>query len=250
MYTDGTVLVSHGGTEMGQGLHTKVCQVAAQAFGIAVEKVYVNDTSTDKVANTIPTAASMSTDLYGMCTLNACRQIAQRLVPYREKLGPGATLSEVAMAAHFDRVDLSAHGFFVPDDSRVGFDYSIPKPDDFPADKPENSWKGNPFNYFTQGVAYTEVEVDVLTGNHRTLRSDVLVDVGSSVNPAIDIGQIEGAFVQGMGWSTIEEVIYADEDHKWVRPYGTMFTTGPGTYKIPGKCRRLLNLAAIFSLFS
>jgi xanthine dehydrogenase/oxidase len=220
---------------MGQGLHTKVCQVAAQAFGIRIEEVYVNDTSTDKVANTIPTAASMSTDLYGMCTLDACRQIAQRLKPYREKLGQDATLSAVAAAAHFDRVDLSAHGFFVPDDSRVGFDWLATKPDNFPADKPENSWKGNPFNYFTQGVAYTEVEVDVLTGNHRTLRSDVIVDVGSSMNPAIDIGQIEGAFVQGMGWSTIEEIVYADDDHKWVRPYGTMFTTGPGTYKIPGK---------------
>jgi xanthine dehydrogenase/oxidase len=92
---------------------------------------------------------------------------------------------------------------------------------------------GHPFNYFTQGVVYTEVEVDVLTGNHKTLRSDVLVDVGSSINPSIDIGQIEGAFIQGMGWSTIEEIIYADDDHKWVRPSGTMFTTGPGTYKIP-----------------
>lgn len=235
LYLDGTVLVSHGGTEMGQGLHTKVCQIAAQAFGIAVEDVYVNDTSTDKVANTMPTAASMSTDLYGMCTLDACRQILLRLKPYQEKLGPDATLSQVATAAHFDRVDLSAHGFFAPASSRVGFDFLKEKPDDFPSDKPENSWKGHPFNYFTQGVAYAEVEVDVLTGNYRALRSDVLVDVGSSVNPTIDIGQIEGAFIQGMGWSTIEEVVYADGDHKWVRPYGTMFTTGPGTYKIPGK---------------
>ena len=235
LYLDGTVLVSHGGTEMGQGLHTKVCQIAAQAFGIAVEDVYVNDTSTDKVANTMPTAASMSTDLYGMCTLDACRQILLRLKPYQEKLGPDATLSQVATAAHFDRVDLSAHGFFAPASSRVGFDFLKEKPDDFPSDKPENSWKGHPFNYFTQGVAYAEVEVDVLTGNYRALRSDVLVDVGSSVNPTIDIGQIEGAFIQGMGWSTIEEVVYADGDHKWVRPYGTMFTTGPGTYKIHGK---------------
>ncbi|KAL3940381.1 MAG: hypothetical protein SGBAC_005084 [Bacillariaceae sp.] len=233
LYVDGTVLVSHGGTEMGQGLHTKVCQVAAQAFGIPIEMVYVNETATDKVANTIPTAASMSTDLYGMCTLDACRQIVKRLEPYREKLGPEASLKSIAFAAHMDRVDLSAHGFFIPADDRVGFDFTVEKPADYPADKPENSWKGNPFNYFTQGVAYTEVEVDFLTGNHRTLISEVLVDVGSSVNPAIDIGQIEGAFTQGMGWSTIEEVVYADEDHKWVRPYGTMFTQGPGTYKIP-----------------
>ena len=130
------------------------------------------------------------------------------LKPYQEKLGPDATLSQVATAAHFDRVDLSAHGFFAPASSRVGFDFLKEKPDDFPSDKPENSWKGHPFNYFTQGVAYAEVEVDVLTGNYRALRSDVLVDVGSSVNPTIDIGQIEGAFIQGMGWSTIEEVVY------------------------------------------
>ena len=220
---------------MGQGLHTKVCQVAAQAFGIPVESVYVNDSSTDKVANTIPTAASMSTDLYGMCTLDACKQILARLKPIREKLGPDATLAQVALEAHMNRVDLSAHGFYAPDESRIGYVFDKPKPDDYPVDKPENSWKGHPFNYFTQGVAYTEVEIDVLSGNHSTLRSDVIVDVGSSINPAIDIGQIEGAFVQGMGWSTIEEVVYADDDHQWVYPRHGMFTTGPGTYKIPGK---------------
>lgn len=234
LYTDGTVLVSHGGTEMGQGLHTKVCQVAAQAFGIPVEHVYINDTSTDKVANTIASAASMSTDLYGMCTLDACRQIMGRLQPYREKLGSEASLADIAHAAFFDRVDLSAHGFYAPDSSMCNFNFTKEKPDDFPADQPENSWKGRPFNYFTQGAAYAEVEIDLLTGNHRTLRSDVVVDVGSSINPAIDIGQIEGAFFQGMGWSTIEEIIYSDDDHKWCGKRSNMFTQGPGTYKIPG----------------
>lgn len=233
LYMDGTVLVSHGGTEMGQGLHTKVCQVAAQAFGIPVDRVYVNDTSTDKVANTIASAASMSTDLYGMCTLDACRQIMGRLKPYREKLGPDASLSDIAHAAHFDRVDLSAHGFYTPDSSMCNFNFVREKPDNFPSDKPENSWKGRPFNYFTQGVAYAEVEIDVLSGNHRTLRADVVVDVGSSINPAIDIGQIEGAFFQGMGWSTIEEIIYSDDDHKWCGKRSNLFTQGPGTYKIP-----------------
>lgn len=233
LYTDGTVLVSHGGTEMGQGLHTKVCQVAAQAFGIPVEDVYVNDSSTDVVANTMPTAASMSTDLYGMCTLDACRQILVRLKPIREKLGPDANLAEIANAAHMERVDLTAHGFYAPHDSRIGYDFFKEKPADFPDDAPENSWKGHPFNYFTQGVAYTEVEIDVLTGNHRTLFSDVIVDVGSSVNPAIDIGQIEGAFTQGMGWGTIEDIVYGDDDHTWVRPRGNLFTAGPGTYKLP-----------------
>lgn len=218
---------------MGQGLHTKVCQVTAQAFGIPLDDVYVNETSTDKVANTIPTAASMSTDTYGMATLDACRQILARLEPIRERLGPDSTLREVANAAHLERIDLSAHGFFALDNGRCGYDWAKPRPEDFPCDAPPNSWKGHPFNYFTQGVVCTEVEVEVLTGNHRTIRSDILMDVGSSINPSIDIGQIEGAFTQGMGWSTIEEVVYADDDHTWIRPRGKTFTTGPGTYKIP-----------------
>jgi xanthine dehydrogenase/oxidase len=233
LYTDGTVLVSHGGVEMGQGLHTKVCQVAAQAFGIPLSYVYVNDSSTDKVANTIPTAASMSTDTYGMATLDACRQILKRLEPIREELGPDASLMDVANAAHMARIDLSAHGFYAVPGDRVGFDWTKPKPPDCPEGTPENSWRGHPFNYFTQGVACSEVEIDLLSGSHRTLRSDIIVDVGSSINPAIDIGQIEGAFIQGMGWSTTEEVIYADDDHTWVRPRGALFTAGPGTYKIP-----------------
>jgi xanthine dehydrogenase/oxidase len=235
LYQDGTVLVSHGGTEMGQGLHTKVCQVAAQAFGIPVDDVFVNDTSTNVVANTIASAASMSTDLYGMCTLDACRQIVKRLQPIRERLGADASLAQVAHAAHFERIDMTAHGFYAPDSSRCNWSFDKEKPTDFPADMPENSWKGRPFNYFTQGVCYSEVEIDVLTGNHRTLRADVVVDVGSSINPAIDVGQIEGAFIQGMGWSTIEEVIYSDEDHKWCGKPSNLFTQGPGTYKIPGK---------------
>lgn len=233
LYTDGTVLVSHGGTEMGQGLHTKVCQVAAQAFGIPVEDVYIKETSTEVVANTMPTAASHSTDMYGLATLDACRQILARLAPIREKLGLKTSLKEIAQSAHMERIDLSAHGFFRLIDSRCGYEWEEEKPADYPDDLPANSWKGQPFNYFTQGVAFCEVEIDTLTGSHRTLRSDVIVDVGSSINPAIDIGQIEGAFIQGMGWSTLEEVVYADDDHEWIRPRGKLFTTGPGTYKIP-----------------
>lgn len=233
LYQDGTVLVSHGGTEMGQGLHTKVCQVAAQAFGIPVDHVFVKDSNTESVANTIPTAASMSTDTYGMATLDACRQIIARLKPIYDDLGWDAPLKDVAKTAHMTRIDLSAHGFFALDTKRCGFDWAKEKPDDYPLNLPENSWKGHPFNYFTQGVASAEVEIDVLTGSHRTLRVDLMVDVGSSINPSIDIGQIEGAFTQGMGWSTIEEIIYADDDHSWIRPRGKVFTTGPGTYKIP-----------------
>eukprot|EP00984_Skeletonema_dohrnii_P014364 scaffold6018_cov94-Skeletonema_dohrnii-CCMP3373.AAC.4 len=233
LYTDGTVLVTHGGTEMGQGLHTKVCQVAAQAFNIPLDHVYVNDSSTDKVANTIPSAASMSTDLYGMATLDACQQILKRIQPIKDSLSPDATLKEVAKKAFFERIDLSAHGFFALDNDRCGYDWNKDCPEGFPADLPDNAWKGHPFNYFTQGVAMAEVEIDVLTGDHKTISADVLADVGSSINPAIDIGQIEGAFVQGMGWATIEEVVYGDDDHTWIRPRARMHTTGPGTYKIP-----------------
>lgn len=146
LYTDGTVLVSHGGTEMGQGLHTKVCQVAAQAFGIPVENVYINDTSTDKVANSIATAASMSTDTYGMATLDACRQILTRLEPIRKDLGPNASLREVATKAFFERIDLSARGFFALDNSRCGFVWDGEKPEGTPVDEPENAWRGHPFN--------------------------------------------------------------------------------------------------------
>lgn len=170
LYGDGTVLVSHGGTEMGQGLHTKMIQVAAQAFGIPEEKVFIADTSTDKVANTSPTAASMSTDLYGMATLNACEQILERLRPFRAKLPPTASFVEVVQAALFDRIDLSAHGYYAVPNDRCGYDWAMQTTD--------NSARGNPFNYFTQGVACSEVEVDCLTGDMRVLRTDILMDVG------------------------------------------------------------------------
>ena len=194
VYQDGTVLVSHGGTEMGQGLHTKVCQVAAQAFGIDYDKVFIDDSDTSKVANTQPTAASMSTDMYGMATLDACRQILKRLKPFRDKLGEDASLSAVATAAFFERVDLSAHGFYTLSDDRCGYNWdAVP---DGTEEGPPNRFRGHPFNYFTQGSAFSMVEVDLLTGDHSILRSDIVMDVGSSINPAIDIGQIEGAFVQ------------------------------------------------------
>jgi xanthine dehydrogenase/oxidase len=220
LYQDGTVLISHGGTEMGQGLHTKMCQVAATAFEIPVSKVFIDDTSSDKVANTIPTAASQGTDIYGMACLDGCRQILKRLKPFRDKLGPNATLAEVATAAFFARVDLSAHGFFTISDARCGYDWTLPMEERGqayvePRRSPEPRqlqaltlfFRERSFNYFTQGAAFSEVEVDVLTGDHRVIRSDCVVDVGSSINPAIDIGQIEGAFVQGMGWSTTEELM-------------------------------------------
>ncbi|KAF9320704.1 hypothetical protein BG003_005155 [Podila horticola] len=207
IYHDGSVLLSHGGVEMGQGLHTKMIQVCAEGLQIPLEMVHIVETSTDKVANASPTAASASSDLNGMAVKNACDQINERLEPYRAK---GLPWKEIVHHAYFDRVNLSANGFYkVPD---LGYKWG------------EN--KGQLFFYFTMGAAVSEVEVDLLTGAHTVIRSDVNMDLGRSINPSIDIGQIEGAFIQGMGWSTTEESLYF--------PNGRLFTQGPGNYKIPG----------------
>jgi len=213
IYTDGTVLCTHGGVEMGQGLHTKIAQIVAHDLGIPLSSVYIAETATDKVPNASPTAASASSDMYGGAATDACRQLNERLKPYREKLA-GKPFAEMVMAAHLDRVDLSAHGF-----------YSTPDITGFGGDRP--------FNYFTHGAAATEVELDVLTGDFQIRRTDICMDLGASLNPAIDIGQVEGGFVQGMGWTCLEELVWGDSDHKWVRPAGSLFTRGPGTYKIP-----------------
>lgn len=211
---DGSVLVSHGGVEMGQGLHTKVCQIVAHDLGVPLETVHISETATDKVPNATPTAASASSDLYGAAAADACAQLNARLAPYRQDF-PDASFLEIVQKAYFDRVDLSAHGF-----------YATPDITSHP--------HGNmPFDYYTYGTAVTEVELDATTGDWHAIRSDVVMDVGQSLNPAIDIGQVEGAFVQGMGWSCIEELTWGDEDHPWVRTRGSLFSCGPGTYKIP-----------------
>ncbi|CAN0411520.1 unnamed protein product [Pylaiella littoralis] len=222
VYLDGTVLVSHGGTEMGQGLHTKVCQVVANEFGIDVEKVHISETATDRVPNSSPTAASMSTDLYGMAALDACEQITERLKPVVAGLPEGSPFSTVVTAAYFQRVNLSAQGFYTVPAARCGYNFDM--------ETANNRERGFPFNYFTQGVAASEVEVDCLTGDAKVVRADILMDIGTSINPAIDIGQIEGAF--GYGWCTMEETSWGDSEHRWVKP-GQLFTRGPGTYKIP-----------------
>ena len=230
VYTDGTVLVSHGGTEMGQGLHTKMIQVAAQSFGIPDSNVHVADTSTNTVANSSPTAASMSTDLYGMAVLDACEQILARLMPLRKKMSSAGNSSvawvQLIEAAFFERIDLSAHGYYAVDSDRCGYDWN------HATCGTDNVQRGMPFNYFTQGVCAVEVEVDCLTGDSVIMRADINMDVGKSINPVLDIGQIEGAFTQGFGWSTMEELVWGDSDHPWIRP-GNLFTKGPGTYKIP-----------------
>ncbi|CAN6803431.1 unnamed protein product [Brassica oleracea] len=215
VYTDGTVLVTHGGVEMGQGLHTKVAQVAASAFNIPLSSVFVSETSTDKVPNASPTAASMSSDMYGAAVLDACEQIKARMEPVATKLSCNS-FAELANACYFQRIDLSAHGFYIVPD--VGFDWI--------------SGEGNPFRYYTYGAAFAEVEIDTLTGDFHTRTVDIKLDLGYSLNPAIDIGQIEGAFVQGLGWVALEEVKWGDAAHRWIKP-GNLLTCGPGNYKIP-----------------
>lgn len=211
IYHDGSVLVAHGGTEMGQGLHTKMCMIAAQALSVPLDAVHISETATNTVANTSSTAASASSDLNGYAIYNACEQLNTRLAPYRSKLGPNVSLKDLAHAAYFDRVNLSANGFYKTPD--IGYIWG------------PNT--GQMFYYFTQGVAAAEVEIDTLTGDWTCLRADIKMDVGRSINPAIDYGQIEGAFVQGQGLFTTEESL-------WHRASGQLFTKGPGTYKIPG----------------
>lgn len=214
IYHDGSVLVAHGGTEMGQGLHTKLTQIAAQTLGVPLDNVFISETATNTVANASSTAASASSDLNGFAIYNACQQINERLAPYREKLGAEATMKDLAHAAYFDRVNLSAQGFYKTPE--IGYDW--------------DANRGKMFFYFTQGVAAAEVEVDLLTGTWTCLRADIKMDVGQSINPAIDYGQIQGAFVQGLGLFTMEESL-------WLRAgpaAGNLFTRGPGAYKIPG----------------
>jgi xanthine dehydrogenase/oxidase len=211
IYHDGSVLVAHGGTEMGQGLHTKMCQIAAQSLGVPLADVFISETSTATVANASSTAASASSDLNGYAIFNACEILNERLKPYREKLGENASMKELAHAAYFDRTNLSAQGFYKTPD--IGYVWG--------------SNTGQMFFYFTQGVAAASVEIDTLTGDFTVLRADIKMDVGRSINPAIDYGQIEGAFVQGQGLFTTEESL-------WVRSTGGLATKGPGNYKIPG----------------
>ncbi|XP_018588995.1 xanthine dehydrogenase/oxidase isoform X1 [Scleropages formosus] len=208
VYIDGSVLLTHGGTEMGQGLHTKMVQVASKVLGIPCSKIHISETSTSTVPNTSPTAASASSDLNGMAIYDACQTLNQRLQPYKTK-NPKGTWEDWVKAAYFDRVNLSANGFYKTPD--MGYDFETNE--------------GKPFNYFSYGVACSEVEVDCLTGDHKNLHTSIVMDVGNSLNPAIDIGQVEGAFMQGVGLFTLEELLYS--------PEGVLLTRGPGMYKIP-----------------
>ncbi|XP_024052534.1 xanthine dehydrogenase/oxidase [Terrapene carolina triunguis] len=208
VYTDGSVLLTHGGTEMGQGLHTKMIQIASKTLGIPTTSIHISETSTNMVPNTSPTAASVSADINGMAVLKACETILERLEPFKCS-NPKGSWKDWVGAAYVNCVSLSATGFYrIPG---LWYDY----------EKNE----GSPFNYFSYGVACSEVEIDCLTGDHKNLRADVVMDVGTSLNPAIDIGQVEGAFIQGLGLFTMEELRYS--------PEGDLYTRGPGMYKIP-----------------
>ncbi|KAM5584530.1 xanthine dehydrogenase 1 [Rosa sericea] len=215
VYTDGTVLVTHGGVEMGQGLHTKVAQVAASAFNIPLSSVFISETSTDKVPNASPTAASASSDMYGAAVLDACEQIKARMEPIASQHN-FSSFAELASACYEARIDLSAHGFYIVPE--IDFDWT--------------AGKGNPFRYYTYGAAFAEVEIDTLTGDFHTRVANIFLDLGYSLNPAIDVGQIEGAFIQGLGWVALEELKWGDPAHKWIAP-GSLYTCGPGSYKIP-----------------
>jgi xanthine dehydrogenase large subunit len=227
VYTDGSVHLNHGGTEMGQGLYIKVAQVVAQEFGISIDKVRISATTTGKVPNASATAASSGSDLNGMAAKQAAATIKQRMVAFaaREWRKPKSRIrfeggqviignesiafAELARKCHLARVSLSSTGFYAT---------------------PKLTWdrakaKGRPFLYFAYGAACAEVTIDTWTGEMKVDRVDLLHDVGTSLNPAVDLGQIEGAFVQGMGWLTTEELVFDKE--------GRFLSHAPSTYKIP-----------------
>jgi xanthine dehydrogenase large subunit len=237
VYSDGTVQASTGATEMGQGVNTKIRQLVADEFGLSCDLVSLMSTSTEKNPNTSPTAASASTDLNGTAAVRACRIIKRRLASLaaRRLASPELGLSEapeeiafqdgyvvdrrnaaqrIAFAelcrqARLERIDLGARGFY----ATPGVDFN------------RETGRGNPFLYFTQGAAVAEVEIDRFTGALRVPRVDLLIDIGRSINPGVDLGQITGGFIQGMGWVTAECLVYGDR--------GELLSHSPTTYKIP-----------------
>lgn len=253
IYSDGSVQLNHGGTEMGQGLMVKVQQIVASELGMSLQRVAVMATRTDKVPNTSPTAASSGTDLNGMAALQAAMTLRHRLCAFlaeRHGVSIDAILfaddrvviacndadvaretgghieyswPELATAAYHERISLSATGFYRT--PHIYYD--------------RDTARGQPFFYFANGAAVSEVEIDTLTGETTLLRTDILHDAGRSINPAVDLGQIEGGFVQGVGWLTHEELYWDDK--------GRLLTDGPATYKIPsvGDMPAVFNVALL-----
>ncbi|NRA25205.1 MAG: xanthine dehydrogenase molybdopterin binding subunit, partial [Oleispira sp.] len=237
VYTDGSIHLNHGGTEMGQGLFLKVAQVVAEEFQVDLDTIQVSATNTEKVPNTSPTAASSGTDLNGMAARDACLRIKAGMVKFAaEHYGSEndkaqqsnvrfdnnnviivkdsgeeviVSFADFVQQAYMGRVPLSSTGYYKT--PKIHYD--------------RNAGKGRPFYYYANGASVSEVLVDTLTGEHRLVRTDILHDVGRSLNPAIDKGQIEGAFIQGMGWLTTEELKWNDQ--------GRLMSNGPATYKIP-----------------
>ncbi|MEZ8824618.1 xanthine dehydrogenase molybdopterin binding subunit [Vibrio amylolyticus] len=227
IYTDGSIHLSHGGTEMGQGLNIKVAQIVAQEFQVDVERIQITSANTDKVPNTSPTAASSGADLNGKAAQNAAITIKQRLIDFASahfKVTPEEVIFKNGMIqirdelmtfnsfvelAWFNQISLSSTGFYRT--PKIFYDHE--------------KARGRPFYYYAYGASCSEVIIDTLTGEYKILRVDILHDVGASLNPAIDIGQIEGGFVQGVGWLTTEELVWNDQ--------GRLMTNGPASYKIP-----------------
>ncbi|NMP29744.1 xanthine dehydrogenase molybdopterin binding subunit [Rahnella sp. SAP-1] len=227
VYTDGSIQLNHGGTEMGQGLNTKVAQVVAEVFQVPLSQIQITATDTGKVPNTSPTAASSGADLNGKAAQNAAEIIKARLVAmlmhnYQAQAADIAfsngqvrvkqqyfSFQQVVQEAWLNQVPLSSTGFYRT--PKIFYDRS--------------KAAGHPFYYFSYGAACAEVLIDTLTGEYKLLRADILHDVGDSLNPAIDIGQVEGGFVQGMGWLTTEELVWGED--------GKLQTSGPAGYKIP-----------------
>jgi xanthine dehydrogenase large subunit len=243
VYRDGSVQVNHGGTEMGQGLHTKMLQIAADELGVPLSAVRMMPTRTDKVPNTSATAASSGSDLNGAALARACEQIRERLAEvagrklgvtpgdlvfadgrvrpfWLDKPGAGLTFADVALQAYLERVPLFATGYYRT--PQIHYD--------------EATGRGKPFHYFAYGAAACEVEVDAFTGQFAIRRVDIVHDVGDSISPKVDIGQIEGGFMQGLGWLTSEELVWADD--------GRLLTRGASTYKLPtlGECPEAFNV--------
>ena len=237
VYTDGSILVNHGGTEMGQGLNTKVAQVVAHELGVAFDKVRVTATDTHKVANTSATAASTGSDLNGKAAQDAARQIRERLAAFAvARHGVGGNTAADAVRFANDQVHIAATTVPFADLVAQAYTERVQLWSDGFYATPGLSWdretmQGRPFYYFAYGAAVSEVVVDTLTGEWKLLRADVLHDAGRSLNPAVDIGQVEGAFIQGMGWLTMEELVWHPADGS--AKAGLLTTHAPSTYKIP-----------------
>ncbi|MEX0583072.1 MAG: molybdopterin cofactor-binding domain-containing protein, partial [Sneathiella sp.] len=227
IYTDGSVMINHGGTEMGQGLYIKVAQVVAEVLQIDIDRVKITATRTDKIPNTSATAASSGADLNGKAAEAAALTLKKRLtafathnygvtepevnfLPNRVQIGKQViAFRDLVHLAYMNRVSLSATGFYRT--PKIHYD--------------AETYSGRPFYYFAYGAAVSEVIVDTLTGENKVVAVDILHDAGKSLNPAIDLGQIEGGYIQGMGWLTTEELFYDDK--------GILKTHAPSTYKIP-----------------